>query len=147
MTTATRPETVSVVPARPRAATAGLWTLQVLLALGFIGGSGLPKLLGESYAVQIFADLGSGQWLRIVIGLCEVAGGIGLLVPRLAGLAAACLVALMVGATGAQLFFLSEGYWYTPVIVGALLAVIAWARRAEITALLGRSSSPIGVLS
>src|ERR1700760_4113176 len=77
MTTATRPETVSVVPARPRAATAGLWTLQVLLALGFVGGSGLPKLLGESYAVQIFSDLGTGQWLRIVIGLCEVAGGIG----------------------------------------------------------------------
>jgi uncharacterized membrane protein YphA (DoxX/SURF4 family) len=139
MTTATRTESVVVSPARPRAATAGLWTLQVLLALLFVGGSGLPKLVGESYAVQIFEELGSGQWLRIVIGLCEVAGGIGLLVPRLAGLAAACLVALMVGATAAQLFFLDAGYWYTPVIVGVLLAVIAWTRRTETAALVTRA--------
>jgi putative oxidoreductase len=136
MTTATtRPETVAAAPTRGRALTAGVWTLQVLLALAFVGGSGLPKLIGESYAVQIFDDLGTGQWLRIVIGLLEVAGGIGLLVPRLAGLAATCLVALMVGATGAQLFFLHEGFWYTPVIFGLLLAVVAWMRRAEITAL------------
>lgn len=138
MITATRTETVAVTPSRPRALTAGLWTLQVLLALAFVGGSGLPKLVGESYAVQIFDDLGTGQWLRIVVGLCEVAGGIGLLVPRLAGLAATCLVALMVGATGAQLFFLDAGYWYTPVIVGVLLVVIAWVRRAETAALLTR---------
>jgi putative oxidoreductase len=139
MTTATtRSETVPAAPARGRTATAGLWTLQVLLALMFVGGSGLPKLVGESYAVQIFDDLGTGQWLRVVIGLLEIAGGIGLLVPRLAGLAATCLVALMVGATGAQLFFLHEGYWYTPVIIGVLLAVVAWVRRAEVVALATR---------
>jgi putative oxidoreductase len=139
MTTATTPtETVSAAPARSRGVTAGLWTLQTLLALAFVGGSGLPKLVGEGYAVQIFDDLGTGQWLRVVIGLLEVAGGIGLLVPRLAGLAATCLVALMVGATGAQLFFLHEGYWYTPVIIGVLLAVVAWVRRAEVVALATR---------
>ena len=139
MTTATtRSETVTAAPARGRGATAGLWTLQVLLALAFVGGSGLPKLVGESYAVQIFEDLGTGQWLRVVIGLLEIAGGIGPLVSRLAGLAAGCLVALMVGATGAQLFFLHEGYWYTPVIIGVLLAVVAWARRGEVAALVAR---------
>ena len=97
----------------------------------FIVGSGAPKLFGEAYAVQIFEDLGTGQWLRIVVGLLEVAGGIGLLVPRLAGLAASCLIALMVGATVSQLFFLSEGFWYTPVILGVLLGVVAWVRRTE----------------
>jgi uncharacterized membrane protein len=139
MTTATRAETVPAAPTRGRGLTTGLWTLQVLLALAFVGGSGLPKLVGESYAVQIFDDLGTGQWLRIVIGLLEVAGGIGLLVPRLAGLAATCLIALMVGATGAQLFFLNEGYWFTPVIFGVLLAVVAWVRRAEVVSLASRS--------
>ena len=139
MTTATSPAADhAAAPARGRAVTAGLWTLQVLLALMFVAGSGLPKLVGESYAVQIFDDLGTGQWLRIVIGLLEIAGGIGLLVPRLAGLAATCLVALMVGATGAQLFFLHEGYWFTPVIVGVLLAVVAWVRQAEVAALFTR---------
>jgi putative oxidoreductase len=134
-TAATRSETAPATPVRSRGAATGLWTLQVLLALMFVGGSGLPKLVGESYAVQIFDDLGTGQWLRVVIGLLEVAGGIGLLVPRLAGLAATCLVALMVGATGAQLFFLHEGFWYTPVIIGVLLAVVAWVRRTEVVAL------------
>jgi putative oxidoreductase len=123
---------------RSRPATIALWTLQVLLGLMFIVGSGAPKLFGEAYAVQIFEDLGTGQWLRVVVGLLEVAGGIGLLVPRLAGLAASCLVALMVGATVSQLFFLSEGFWYTPVILGVLLGVVAWVRRAEIPRVLER---------
>ena len=123
---------------RSRPATIALWTLQVLLGVMFIVGSGAPKLFGEAYAVQIFEDLGTGQWLRVVVGLLEVAGGIGLLVPRLAGLAASCLVALMVGATVAQLFFLSEGFWYTPVILGVLLGVVAWVRRTEIPETLAR---------
>jgi putative oxidoreductase len=130
--------TVAPTQARSRPATIALWTLQVLLGLMFIVGSGAPKLFGEAYAVQIFEDLGTGQWLRVVVGLLEVAGGIGLLVPRLAGLAASCLVALMVGATIAQLFFLSEGFWYTPVILGVLLGVVAWVRRTEISRVLER---------
>ncbi|MHC1559773.1 DoxX family protein [Actinomycetospora sp. C-140] len=142
MTTSTAPTVMTLAPApattRTRPATIGLWTLQVLLGVMFIVGSGAPKLFGEAYAVQIFEDLGTGQWLRVVVGLLEVAGGIGLLVPRLAGLAAACLVALMVGATGAQLFFLSEGFWYTPVILGVLLGVVAVARRHEIPRVLAR---------
>ena len=126
------------VGTRSRPATIALWTLQVLLGVMFIVGSGAPKLFGEAYAVQIFEDLGTGQWLRVVVGLLEVAGGIGLLVPRLAGLAASCLIALMVGATVAQLFFLSEGFWYTPVILGVLLGVVAWVRRTEIPRVLER---------
>jgi putative oxidoreductase len=137
MTTSTPAATGSAAPARSRAVTAGLWTLQVVLALAYIAGSGLPKIVGEAYAVQIFDDLG-GTPMRLVVGLLEIAGGIGLLVPRLAGLAATCLIALMVGATVAQLFFLSEGYWFTPVIFGLLLAVVAWMRRTEIVALFTR---------
>jgi hypothetical protein len=34
----------------------------------------------------------------------------------------------MVGAAISQLFFLSEGFWYTPVILGVLLGVVAWFR-------------------
>jgi putative oxidoreductase len=130
--------TIAPTATRTRPVTIALWTLQALLAAMFVVGSGVPKLFGEAYAVQIFDDLGTGQWLRVVVGLLEIAGGVGLLVPRLAGLAAACLVALMVGATGAQLFFLSEGYWYTPVILGALLGIVAWVRRHEIPQVLAR---------
>lgn len=135
--------TTTAVPTTPtgsrtRPATVALWTLQVLLGLVFIVGSGAPKLFGEAYAVQIFEDLGTGQWLRVVVGLLEVAGGLGLLVPRLAGLAASCLMALMVGATISQLFFLSEGFWFTPVILGVLLGVVAWVRWDDIPAATSR---------
>lgn len=131
--TATAAAPATTTSTRGRPATIGLWVLQVLLGLMFIVGSGFPKLVGEAYAVQLFDDLGV-PWLRFVVGVLEVAGGIGLLIPRLAGLAATCLVALMVGATVAQLFFLDEGFWYTPVIVGVLLAVVAVVRRHEIPA-------------
>ncbi|MDL5157257.1 DoxX family protein [Actinomycetospora termitidis] len=129
--------TLTAAPAasRSRAVTIGLWVLQVLLALMFVVGSGLPKLWGDAYAIQLFAELPGGQVLRYVVGVLEIAGGIGLLVPRVTALAAACLAALMVGATIAQLFFLSVGFWYTPVILGVLLLVVAVVRRHEIRAL------------
>jgi hypothetical protein len=33
---------------------------------------------------DLFADIGAGQWFRYAVGGPEVAGGVGLLVPRLA---------------------------------------------------------------
>jgi putative oxidoreductase len=138
MTATTTTTSTTTAPARSRGATVGLWTLQVLLALMFVVASGAPKLFGDAYAVRLFTELGTDPWMRILVGVLEVAGGIGLLIPRLAALAASCLVALMVGATAAQLFFLSEGFWYTPVILGVLLGVVAWGRRSEAAAVLPR---------
>ena len=105
------------------------WVLQVLLGVFFVVGSGFPKLVGNAYAVETFAELGAGQWLRVAVGLLEVAGGVGLLVPRLVRPAAVGLTLLLVGALLAQLFLLTTGYWFTPVIVGALTATVAWLRR------------------
>lgn len=114
---------------------AALWVLQVLLALMFVVGSAGPKFFGEAYAVQIFSEIGVGQWFRYVVGALELAGGLGLLVPRLAGSAAVGLIGVMVGATAAQVFLLDTGFWYTPVILSVLLAVVVVARRDEIRGL------------
>jgi putative oxidoreductase len=127
----------TVSTARRSPARIALYALQVVLGLFLAVGSGLPKLFGEASAVQIFDQIGAGQWLRYLVGICEVAGGIGLLVPVVAGLAAACFVALMIGATVVQLTVV-HAYWYTPVIIGALMAVVAVARRTEIAALFRR---------
>jgi putative oxidoreductase len=54
----------------------------------------IPKLAGAHSAVQMFGQIGAGQWLCYLVGAAELAGAIGLLIPRLAGLAAD-----MVGAT------------------------------------------------
>lgn len=114
-----------------------LWTLQVLLGVLLAVGFGLPKLYGEPFQVQLFTDLGFGQWLRYAVGVLEVAGGIGLLVPRLAGLAAAGLAVVLVGAT--LTWIIPLGPPVMAVLPGTLLAlmlIVVIARRREVAALL-----------
>ena len=69
-----------------RVVTVIAWVLQVGLAF-FIGSAGLIKLAGDAAMVTMFADIGAGQWLRSAVGALEVAGAIGLLIPRLRALA------------------------------------------------------------
>jgi uncharacterized membrane protein YphA (DoxX/SURF4 family) len=104
-----------------------LWVLQAVLALQFAAG-GLAKLAGAPALVDLFASIGAGQWLRYVVGALEVAGAVGLLVPRLSRLAALGLAALMVGATVTNLFIIHERPWL-PVGLLLVAAVIAWGRR------------------
>ena len=59
----------------------------------------MPKLAGAHSAVAMFGQIGAGQWLRYLVGTAELAGAVGLLIPRLAGLAAAGLAADMAGAS------------------------------------------------
>ena len=127
--------TATAARARRRPAVITLWVLQVLLALMFVVASGAPKLFGEATAVAMFQQIGLGQWFRYLVGVLEVAGGIGLLIPRLAGLAALGLVGVMIGAVVTTFAVLDTTFWYTPVILGVLLAVVVRARREEIRAL------------
>jgi uncharacterized membrane protein YphA (DoxX/SURF4 family) len=116
-----------------------LWALQIVLGLFFVIASAAPKLFGEPSAVQIFAEIGAGDWFRYVVGCVELAGGIGLLVPRLAGAAALGLVGLMIGATFTQItVFDAPPVTITPVVLGVIAGGIAWVRRAEIAVLVGR---------
>lgn len=107
-----------------------LWGLQILLGVFLIVGSAGPKLVGEHYAVQTFQDMGAATWFRWFIGAVELAGGVGLLVPRLARAAAVGLSLLMIGAAITQAFILHGGALVaTPLILLALFALIAWGRR------------------
>ncbi|AGL16983.1 DoxX family protein [Actinoplanes sp. N902-109] len=119
-----------------------LWALQVFLAAFFIVASAGPKLFGEQNAVQSFEDMGAATWFRYFVGLVELAGGIGLLVPRLAGLAAAGLALLMVGATITQAVFLDGGALVvTPVVLFVVFVAIAWGRRGSIARLMRRETA------
>jgi uncharacterized membrane protein YphA (DoxX/SURF4 family) len=113
-----------------------LWILQAVLAFQFAGG-GLLKLTGSPEMVELFAAVGVGQWLRYMVGTLEVAGAVGLLVPRLSGLAALGLAGLMVGATTTNLFVVGESPWLP---IGLLLAsaLVAWGRRSRTKALAGK---------
>lgn len=122
-------------PTRSRAAHRSLWALQILLGVFLVVASAAPKFWGDPFAVQIFTEIGAGQWFRYFIGAVELAGGIGLMVPRLAGPAAVGLMALMVGAAYTQAVVLdAPGMALTPAVIFVLSAVIAWGRRASIAA-------------
>jgi hypothetical protein len=120
---------------RSRGTHRALWVLQVLMGVFFIVASAAPKFAGEAYAVQIFTEIGAGQWFRYFIGAVELAGGIGLMVPRLAGPAAVGLMGLMIGAGYTQAVVLDTPQMIvTPVIIFVLAAVVAWGRRESIIA-------------
>lgn len=102
------------------------WALQLLLA-GVFAFTAWRKFIAHPIPVETVEALGAGQWLRIAIGLAELAGAIGLLVPRLAWLAASCLALLMMGATATHLFVIGG----SPAFAIALLlgsAAVAWLR-------------------
>ncbi|HEU4948606.1 MAG TPA: DoxX family protein [Kribbella sp.] len=115
---------------RVRPASVALWMVQLLLAAQF-ASAGVMKLSGSPVMVDMFAEIGAGQWFRYLVGALELAGAIGLLVPRLCGLAALGLVGLLAGAIITNVFVLGE----SPALpFGYLLvaALVAWARRSAI---------------
>ena len=112
---------------RSRLASIVLWVLQILLAFQF-SMAGLAKLFGEPAMVEMFATIGIGQWFRYLVGTLEIAGAIGVLIPRLSGLAALGLVCLMAGAALTNLVIL-EASPLLPLGLLAVAAIVAWRRR------------------
>lgn len=130
--------TLAARPTRSKGATRALWTAQIVLGVFFILASAAPKLFGEATAVEIFTEIGIGQWFRYLVGALELLGGVGLLLRRSAGAAALGLVGLMIGAAYTQAFVLDGGMLVlTPVVICAVVGVIAWVRRSEIRGLIG----------
>jgi putative oxidoreductase len=115
---------------------AALWTVQIVLA-AFFAFAATPKLLGDPTTVAMFQQIGFGDWFRYLTGACELAGAIGLLIPRLSGLAALGLVGVMVGATLTNLFLVPgmAPAAIVTVALGVVFALIAYARRDNTKAL------------
>ncbi|MEV0343026.1 DoxX family protein [Nocardia sp. NPDC050713] len=113
-----------------------LWTVQILLGLFFVLASGIPKFVAQADAVRIFDAIGFGDWFMYFTGLVEVAGGIGLLVPRFAGAAAAGLSITMVFAAATQAFVMdAPAYSVFPLVLAAVFAWLALERRESLIAL------------
>ena len=109
-----------------------LWILQVLLAALFIFAGGM-KLVLPIEKMQDPVAL-PGLFLRF-IGVCELLGGIGLILPSLlrirpglTPLAAAGLVVIMVGAVVISVMYMGVGSALVPLLVGILAAFIAYGR-------------------
>jgi uncharacterized membrane protein YphA (DoxX/SURF4 family) len=110
-----------------------LWILQCLLAALFIF-AGTIKLIPPAAELQRLAPSLSVGFLRF-IGVAEVTGAIGLILPgllrirvALTPLAAACLVIIMIGATVITLQTQAAIQALFPAAVGILLMYVAYAR-------------------
>jgi hypothetical protein len=109
-----------------------LWIIQVLLALLFLFGGGVKLVLPiEKLAGAIALP---GLFLRF-IGVCEVLGALGLILPGLlrirpglTPLAAGGLVIIMIGATVLSLTSGEVKSGLFPMVVGILAAFVAYSR-------------------
>jgi uncharacterized membrane protein YphA (DoxX/SURF4 family) len=107
-----------------------VWTLSILLA-GLFFLTGVPKIIGsEAVGFQASAMRGFPTAMRVIVGIVECAGAIGLLIPATASFAAIVLAVVMVPATLTQ-YASGEGHVFVPIIVLALLLVIPWRRNAK----------------
>ena len=120
---------------RGRALSIALWVSQILLALIFVM-AGASKVFGEQANVEMFATIGIGQWFRYVVGVLEIVGAVGVLIPRLAGLAALGLVCLMVGAAITNVFVLGASP-LVPIVLTVVGALVVWGRWSWTRSLLG----------
>jgi uncharacterized membrane protein YphA (DoxX/SURF4 family) len=114
-----------------------LWIIQVLLALLFLFAGGTKLVL----PLDVLKSMGSPNQILLpgllvrFIGVCEVLGALGLILPGLVRirpdltpLAAAGLVIIMIGAT--VLTFAGDGFAMAlpPLMVGLLAAFVAYGR-------------------
>jgi putative oxidoreductase len=114
----------------------GAWTLQGVIAAAFLA-AGSAKLAGVPFMVDLFSQIGLGQWFRVVTGAVEVTGAVALLIPGLASIGALWLGGTMVGAVATHLFVLHTSP-VPAIVLGLLNAAVIYLRRDELVALLHR---------
>ena len=114
-----------------------LWIIQILLALLFLFAGGMKLVV----PIEKLQAMGSPNqillpgWLILFIGVCEVLGGLGLILPGLlrkwpglTPLAAAGLIILMIGAVALSVAADGVVAGLVPLIVGVLCAFVAYGR-------------------
>src|SRR5215213_5925425 len=114
-----------------------LWIVQGLLAALFLFAGGM-KLITPIEVLSAMSPF-PGEFIRF-IGVCEVLGAVGLILPYalrilpgLTALAAAGLVVIMVGATVSTLA-IGGGLLALPtLLLGLLAALVAYGRRQSLS--------------
>ena len=109
-----------------------LWIIQALLALVFLFSGGMKFIMSVEEMTQQIPMPG---WFLHFIGVCEILGGLGLILPwltriqpGLTPLAAAGLVIIMIGATVITLMINGIAMALLPLVVGILAAFVAYGR-------------------
>jgi hypothetical protein len=111
-----------------------LWVTQGALALLFLF-AGVSKLVMSAEQMTADMDIGLPIWFLRFIGVCEVAGALGLILPGvsrirtgLTALAACGLVVIMIGAVTVTAIEGPAAAATLPLVVGIAAAFIAYGR-------------------
>ena len=111
-----------------------LWIIQVLLALLFLFAGAMKLIMPIEEMTKQMPVAIPGLFLRF-IGVCEVLGGLGLILPGLlriktwlTPLAAVSLVILMIGAMAFS-FMIGVTAAIPALVTGLLAAFVAYGRR------------------
>ena len=107
------------------------WTIRGLLAIAFIG-AGATKLMGVPESVAVFealdARFGTGTWFLYLTAALEIVGGLLVLFPGRARLAALLLVAISAGALVTNLFLVPSSP-VAAIVLLSLCLVVLWMHR------------------
>lgn len=112
--------------ASSKAITISSRVLVVLLALGFALAA-VGKLTGAQ--TEMFQGWGYAPWFATLIGVLELAGAIGLLIPRLTRLAIYGLMGVMLGACYTHVANAETAQLVRPLLFMVLLGAVYWLRR------------------
>jgi len=115
-----------------------LWIIQILLTLLFLFAGGTKLFMSEAALKQMAPPNSIVLPILLLrfIGLCEVLGALGLILPGitrirrgLTPLAACGLLIIMIGAVVISVMGLGAAAAITPLVAGVLCAVVAYGRR------------------
>lgn len=101
---------------------AGAWLVGIYLGWTYLQ-QGLIKFDPAGFWTEAFEAWGYPTWLRQLVGVIEVVGGVGLVLPWIASYSALGLIVVMLGAWGT----LARGaHWADLVWPTAYLVALAW---------------------
>jgi putative oxidoreductase len=104
-----------------------MWVLSGLLAALFLF-AGLPKLLTPA---KMLSQWVYAPWFLTVVGVCETLGAIGLLIRRVAVLAAIGLCGILIGVFYTLIHVHMYSQLPVPIVAFILLLVVINLRRKE----------------
>jgi len=104
------------------------WIVSALVGLAFLMAGSMKTFVQPAEAAAQFETFGLPGGMALFIGICEIAGGIGVLIPRLAGLAASGLVIIMVGAVYSHVTHDPVAQAVPALAIGLLCGYVAYAR-------------------
>ncbi len=109
-----------------------LWVIQLLLALLFLFAGGSKLFMS---AAQLTGQTPIPAWFLRFIGVMEILGGLGLVLPgmlrirtELTSLAAAGLSIIMIGAVAISIQTMGIATAALPFVTGALTSFVAYGR-------------------